>query len=425
MLLALALLSVDAQAFESETQELQLSDTVILFTDSTVDTDWLPSGSPLAVRFQIVSEGGAAVDMDGEADLSWPDALSATFTGEPGSGELLVDATLSAVTSFKFDLFGYTYESELDRRGIGVEGEGDFDPFLLDGSATESVTVATVGRSTELVTYELDVFAGVSVDFEATMTPGGSTTFSGVSFWVDEGQVTMEGESASVTPTGDVLQQVEATFVGAWQSLLELNITPAASVCFPIYGCEEIVSFDIPLTLASDDFEQAFPAAELEFPLPMLETTVDSYDFGEVEVGRLVNLELPISNVGLLDLQGDIGMTGSTYYSIFPLAFYAAPAMEDGVVLTFAPESEGEFSGTILLSSNDPWQPVVEIAIIGTGVLPDEGEDDTGVPYESDGKQVNTCGCASTGRGLSGGFTVALLATLLARRRSARANLIV
>ncbi len=424
MLLALLAMNGAALAYESETQEMQLSDTAVLFTGSNVDTDWLPDGSPLAVRFQIVSEGGAAVDMAGSADLSWPEGLNATFTGEPGSGELLVDAALAAVTSFRFDLFGYSYESELDRRTVGVSGEATFDPFLLDGATTESVSVATVGTSTELITYELEVFAGVSLDFEASLNPSGTTTFSGVSFWVDESQITAEGESASVTPSGDALQQVEATFVGLWESALDLNITPAASVCFPIVGCEEIVSFDIPLSLASDAFEQAFVPATLEFPLPVLEPSIAAYDFGEVMVGDLVNLELPITNAGLLDLQGELGLTGSPYFSVFPGAFYAAPDMEDGVVLTFAPESEGEFTGTILMSSNDPWQPLVEIAIIGTGVLPDEGGEDSGVPYDSEGKQVSTCGCASTRSGLSGGFSVALIAILVARRRSSRANLI-
>ncbi len=413
----LALLGGDALAWESETQELLLSDTAILYTGSNVDTDWLPDGSPLTVRFQIVSEGGAAVDMEGDADLTWPEGLNATFTGHPGTGEILVDAALSAVTSFKFDLFGYTYESELDRRSVAVSGEGSFDPFLLTGAATESVSVSTTGVSTELITYELEVFAGVSLEFEANLNPSGTTTFSGVSFWVDDSQITAEGESAAVTPSGEATQVVDATFVGRWQSGLDLNITPSASVCFPIYGCEELASFDIPLTLASDDFEQAFPVQELSFPLPVLSTDITTYDFGEVMVGDLVNLELPITNEGLLPLQGDIGTTGSPYFTIFPEAFYAAPDMVDGVVVTFAPESEGEFSATILMSSNDPWQELTEIAIIGTGVLPAEGED-TGVDYESEGKQVSTCGCANTGRGLSGGFTLTLVATLLARRRS-------
>lgn len=417
MLFALTLCLGEALAYESEPQELLLSDTATLYSGSTVDTDWLPDGSPLAVRFQIVSEGGAAVDMEGRADLSWPDALSLAFTGEPGTGELLVDAALSAVTSVKFDLFGYSYEAEIDRRGLAVTGEGVFDPFLLDGGSADSVSVETVGAGTEVVSYELEVFAGVSLDFAADMRPNGSVSFEGVSFQAEDQLLTSEGELALITPTGDASQPVDTTFVGRWQSALDLDITPSLSVCFPIYGCEELASFDIPLTLATDDFEQAFAPVALDFPLPMLTTAVESWDFGEVMVGDLVNLELPISNAGLLDLQGEIGTTGSPYFSVFPNAFYAAPAMEDGVVVTFAPESEGEFSGTILLSSNDPWLPLVEIAITGTGVLP---EQDTGEPVEDEGgdKQVKTCGCASGGRGLSNALPLVLLAAVAARRRA-------
>jgi len=419
MLLALALLSGPAQAYESETQDVELSDTATLFAGSTVDTDWVPSGSPITVRFQIEPDGGAAVDMAGAADLSWPEGLNLLFTGEPGTGALTVDAALDAVTSVRFDVFGYSWESEIDRRGVSVTGESTFDPFLLDGAATDSVSVETAGDESEVVNYSLDVFAGVSLEFTATLQPSGSTTFHGVGFWVDDSEITTEGETAAVTASGTGTQPVEATFVGGWASSLDLTITPTASVCIPVYGCVDLASFDIPLPLASDDFEQAFPAIDLEFPLPVLQSDVTTYDFGEVMVGDLANLNLPLSNLGELDLEGELGVTGSTYFTLFPEAFYAAPGMEDGVVVTFAPESEGDFSGTILLSSNDPWQPLQEISIIGTGVLPEE-DVDTGVPYESEGKEVKTCGCASANHGVSGLLPLALLAAALARRSAQR-----
>lgn len=416
MLLALAALAGTALGYESDTQPVEIGDTAVLFTGSNVDTDWLPDGSPITVRFQILSEGGAAVDMSGSSYLSWPDGLNLGFEGEAGSGVLLVDAALAAVTSVRFDLFGYSWESEIDRRSVGVTGETTFDPFVLDGAATERVEVATTGASTEVVNYELEVFTGVSVDFTATLTPTGSTGFEGVSWWIGDSQISTEGGTTTLSaePSASVL--VEPIFVGAWDSALDLTITPAVSVCFPIYGCEEVASFDIPLSLASDAFEQAFPATSLEFPLPMLESGVSAYDFGEVMVGDLANLELPIANGGLLDLQGEIGVTGSTYFSLFPGEFYAAPDMVDGVVVTFAPESEGLFEGTVLLTSNDPWEPLVEIAITGTGVLPEE-ELDTGLPAEDDGKQVKTCGCASGGHGVSGAISLTVLAVLAARRR--------
>ena len=424
LLPAVCWLVAPAWSHESEPQPVIVSDTAVLYTGSNVDTDWVPSGSPIPVRFQIVSEGGAAVDMEGEANLSWPDPLTLSFLGDPGTGELLVDAALSAVTSVKFSLFGYTYESELDRRTVGAGGEASFDPFVLSGGSVERVEVATVGDTTELITYDLDVFAGVGLSFEATLTPTGTTGFSGVAFWAEDGEITTEGGSSFITPTGEPSQGVDATFVGAWDSELALNITPAVSVCFPIYGCTELTSFDIPLTLASDAFEQAAPAVSLEFPLPVIETPADSYDLGEVLVGSLANLELPVGDAGLLDLEGEIGVTGSPYFTVFPGYFYAGPGAEDGAVVTFAPESEGVFSATLLLSSNDPGTPIYEVEVTGTGVLPEVDEQDTGDgdPNENgaDGK-VSTCGCASgdEGRGRAALWPLLGLAAVFWRRAPA------
>lgn len=427
LLPAVCWLMAPAWSHESVPQPVIVSDTAVLYTGSNVDTDWVPSGSPIAVRFQIVSEGGAAVDMEGEANLSWPDPLTLSFLGDPGTGELLVDAALSAVTSVQFSLFGYTYESELDRRTVAAGGEATFDPFALSGGGVERVEVTTAGATTELITYDLEVFAGVGLSFEATLTPTGTTGFSGVAFWADDAEITTEGGEALIAPTGEPSQSMMATFVGAWDSVLALNITPAVSVCFSIFGCEELASFDIPLTLASDDFEQAAPAVPLEFPLPVIETPSSSYDLGEVLVGSLANLELPIGDAGELAVEGEIGVTGSPYFSVFPGYFYAGPGAEDGAVVTFAPESAGTFTATLLLSSNDPNTPIYEVEVTGTGVAPEEDEpdapDDDLHENGADGK-VSTCGCASDAGGMG---TAALwpllgLVAVLSRRRAARAG---
>ena len=404
-----------ALAYESEANDVLLSDTVTLYSGSTLDTDWLPDGSPIAVRFQVVSEGGAAVDMEGEANLSWPEDLNLAFTGAPGTGELLIDASLDAVSSVKFDLFGYTYEAELDRRGVSVTGETTFDPFLLDGM--DAVSVDTSGVSAEVLSYDYEVFAGISLAFDATMQPTGAVGFSGSAFWLDDGQITAEGQSLAITPAGEPEQVLSASYVGAWTSELALTFTPAVSVCFPIYGCEELVAFDVPLTLASDDFEQAFPSIDLSFPLPVLAVPELSYDFGEVTVGEIANYPLPLANVGLLDLEGEVGLAGSTYFTVYPNYVNANPGTEDGVVVTFAPETEGAFSGTVLVSTNDPAQPLVEIAITGTGVVPDQ---DTGMDTKVISSEVGGCGCANGGKAGIAWILGGLLALARVRRRNLR-----
>ena len=116
---------------ESEPIELILDDSIELFNASEFDTGWVPADSPLQVRFQIVSEGGASVEMEGVARLGWPEGLTLSLEPTPGTGEIIVDAALSAVSSVKFNVLDYSWDSEIDRRTLDIEGEGFFDPFLL------------------------------------------------------------------------------------------------------------------------------------------------------------------------------------------------------------------------------------------------------------------------------------------------------
>ncbi len=396
------LLAPPAHAQESEPQLFVLEDSAELWNNSEFDTGYVPSGSPLQVRFRIESSGGAYVGMDGTGYLTWPDAFVLDLEPTPGSGWILVDAALEAVTSIKFDVFGYTWEQEIDRRGLQVEGDNVFDPFLLQGAEPDIVEVDYAGSETELVNFDVSVFTGVSVNFTADIGPEASTTFEGVNWWTEDGALAQAGATADLEPSGDAWQHVEASFVARWTSALDLVLTPVFSVSTPL-GDAELVRVDIPIPLGSDDFEQEMPATVLEFPLPVIAPPVTEFDFGEVEIGDLVNWEMEIGNDGAMDLEGAIGMTGSPYFSSFPDAFLAGPGVGDGVVVTFAPEAEGEFSATLILESNDPLNPIQEIVVRGIAIDPDAGIGDGN--GDGDGRKAKAqvietevgCGCGTTG----------------------------
>ena len=418
MLLAL-LACPAAYAWESEPQAVVLVDSTTLFSGSTFDTGWVPAGSPLAVRFQIEPTGGADVEMEGDALLWWPEGLNLGFTGTPGSGWLAIVAGLDAVTSVQFDIDIYSWESEIDRRGVDVDGEVQFDPFLLAGAAQESVTAVSDGISDELINFAYTVFTGVEVQFTVDMQPVATTTLSGVRFVADDSSLSREGESAIIDYSGLDSEEVQSTFTARWSGGLDMVLTPTFSVC--IFGsCTDLVTTDLPLAMAADDFEQDFPSEELSFPLPLLETDAVSYDFGELEVGALANLQVPIGNGGLLDLEGEVGMLGSTYFAVYPEYFLAGPGQEDGVLVTFGPESAGSFSTMLTLVSSDPGNPTYEIELTGTAVDP-EGPDD-GDQLQTISAEVGGCGCATGTSGRPGALGVALLlaGVAFARRRGAR-----
>jgi MYXO-CTERM domain-containing protein len=265
------------------------------------------------------------------------------------------------------------------------------------------------------------VFTGVSLLFETTAQPVAMTRFEGVEWQVEDSQISSADQTVMVTPTGGSSQPVAATFVGSWDSSLDLVFTPSVSVCIDILGCWELIALGIPLELGADSFEQAFPVTELDFPLPVIDSEVRYHDFGEIEIGQLANFELPIANVGDLDLEGVVGQLGSPFFSVYPDYILAGPAQTDGVVVTFAPTSAGSFSGTLVIESNDPFDPVYEVVIVGEGVSPesedtDSAEDDGPAPQVVS-SELDGCGCSSASHSALPALTMWMLAGLVAVRR--------
>ncbi len=414
-----------AGTYSSTPQHVVLIDTANVFEAAEVDTGWLPSGSPLQVRFSILGEGGTDVVMEGDADLWWPTDLNLGFTPEVGSGELVADTWLEATTAIKVDVFGLSWEEVIDNRSLNdVAGELDFDPFVLDDSTTNRVELVSTEVGTELINYSLDIFAGVGLTFTASLAPQAVIGFEGLGWQTADQYLSSAWGTLTFAPLGQAMQEVVATFQASWDATLALILTPEIFLDAGWLGSYSVVRFDVPITLSSSSFVQDFPSTTLSFPLPVMRTDLESYDFGDLQIGELRNLNLAVFNDGLLDLEGATAMTGSTYFSAYPNYFLAGSGQEDGMVVSFNPQTAGEFEASLLLTSNDPSTPTREILLVGRALEPEvEPEpDDTGgegnavIPSE-----VGGCGCSASRAGAGAWLALpALLALVSFRRRRAQ-----
>jgi MYXO-CTERM domain-containing protein len=428
---------------QSEPQSFVLLDYVELWTDSEFDTGWVPVDSPLQVRFEIESTGGAEVEMEGVGHMGWPEGLAVALDPVTDTGEIIVDAALEAVTSIRFDVDIYVWESEIDRRGIDVEGAAFFSPFLLNGDVPDGVEVLFEGDTNELLSWSFQVFTGVSAGISVDLGPEAITTFTGENWYVDGERLDTVGQEAWSEPLGEAYQDVNAEFIGSWTSSLDLVLNPVFEVCVDLAGCWDLVDVDLPIPLASDDFEQFFPTTALMFPLPVMGDLPARHDFGTIEVGSSALLELPIENIGALDLEGVSSIEGDGYFSVYPDYFQAGPARTDGVVVSFTPGAEGDFEGMLVLQSNDPLEPVIEIPVLASARYPTT-DNNTGAGANSgngaqDGQeagggsraqpqivrtQTGGCNCStSSQRGGPAGLALLLLGgmALLRRRRTDQA----
>ncbi len=406
-----------AMAHESDPEYFWLEDYVDLYSTSALDSGWLPKDGLLAVRFQVESGGGAVVEMEGESNLSWPTDLNLSFEPTPESGVIEVDATLGVTVSLKFDIDVYSWESEIANESVEVWGDAVFDPFALEGDKVDRVELTAEGVSETIFEYSYDVLAGVaSVGFSAELQPQSDISFEGVSWQVEDQALTQAGEALVFPAEGQDVLEVDAAFVGAWDATLDMVFVPIFEVCISVLGCYELELTEVDINLATGAFEQAFPSIAMEFPLPVLDTDLTSHDFGGVELGNLSNLEVPLINLGQLPLEGTATIEGGEGFTVFPEYFMAGEGTTDGIMVTFAPESEGVSEAILRISSNDPTEPDLQLSLTGEGIT--AGTSSTSADGESTSSEIiRSCGCAGVPGGRGGGLMAVMGVLLIAARR--------
>jgi MYXO-CTERM domain-containing protein len=407
---------VPAFAWESEAQDLRFEDEYDVFSAVEYDSGYLPADSPVAVRFFIDSAGGAYTQMDATSQLTWPDALTHEITGVPASGYFDLLCDLTAQAEIYFDIFGYTATIPVWSQNLYLhDSEEEFEPLLLKNGSPEGVSASSDGEVIGPFEYGFDVFTGVELLFALEGWPRASAALAGRRIETNGNNVF----EADTTTRLDVPEEnpgwvdMTSTYVAWLDASLDIVLEPSMSVCVDIVGCFEVASFEIPVPMVGVSEERPFEPVLYQHPLPSILPPFNTAEVGEVAVGNLANLQVPITNVGLLDLEGYAWIEGDTQqFSVYPEYFYASPEATDGLVVTYNALAAGETSATLIIESNDPVRPRIEIPLRASGFNPDTFPDDDG----GDSVRVKTCGCSSAP---SGGLPAlaGLLALALVRRR--------
>jgi MYXO-CTERM domain-containing protein len=387
-------LSTLALAFDSTAQPIATEQSVDLFDNVEISTGRLPSSdSPLQVEVGLLTTGGATVAVEGTAELSWPEALTLGFQGQPGGGTYQLDTSLDAVTTVYVDVFGYGGSFEIDRRSMPIGGDTPFDTFQLG----QRVEVVDSLDATSLLDYSWSI-GPVELRFLGEMQPVVTAGYTSLSWSANGNTVTSDGETLPLPVQRAPQAAADATLRGRWDGRIDLVLRPAMEACIDVVfysDCFEVASFDFPIEIAGDTKEVDFPTQALTFPLPMLEVGLEAGDFGEVEPGSTANLQVPLRNLGELAAEGTVSIRGDGAFTVFPTSFRAEPGVEDGVMVSFAPTAEGAVTAELVVTSNDPSAPEIVLALSGNGVVP-VAEEESGVAGEEGGKaEVSACGCSS------------------------------
>jgi hypothetical protein len=107
---------------------------------------------------------------------------------------------------------------------------------------------------------------------------------------------------------------------------------------------------------------------------PDIAVGADELNFGEALIGTQKELTLDISNEGNWDLTiTDVEVGGApTFLSAFENEIVLEPLSDAyRLTVTFAPDETGDFESALIIHSDDPDQPEIEIVLSGVGVAPD------------------------------------------------------
>ncbi len=108
-------------------------------------------------------------------------------------------------------------------------------------------------------------------------------------------------------------------------------------------------------------------ANAVEATTPTIRVSEQSLGFGEVPTGQSLTVPLVISNLSSAELSVEYQLAGGAYSLVdSPASPFVLVGVDQEIIqIRFAPDREGEFAGSLRITSNDPNQPVIDLELGG------------------------------------------------------------
>ncbi len=431
-------------AVDCNTSDVDFQYRDALFDAVMLDSGWVPSGAALQVRFAVYLGGSTEIDMGGAAVTSWPPALDVAVPGRPATGLFRIDYGIEIVARIRIDVtvagVRYNWEGDIPipghiPRDLRLFDEVTFDPFALPMADprpimvwddTDPLTILNVGLTDSLIPIP-GIRGGFLVDAVGSLTGTYATDRIEISDAV--GDITAEGQSVVVRadPGADDLGEAKDYTVLPHGTIgYDGVITLRPQLYVEIAGHRfDLTLAEVPLNVVDLSSQTDFDPASVHVPLPSIRVVPTSLSFGESTLGSTEERLVSIYNDGEAPLRVTAADPAAPFTVVGP-TLTIPPRSAQHLSVRFSPGMPGAATGVLLLSTNDPDDPLVSIRMDGTGIgQPDAGyvQLDAGVP---DGgmtgyDMAGGCGCRTAGRGAPGPGVPSLLglafALVLVRRR--------
>jgi hypothetical protein len=411
------------------------------FDDVSLDSGWVPAGSPIQLRIVFYVGGSTEVEMGGDITTYWPTALSTAVHGRMGSGALRINYGIELAVSLRFDVtiagVRYRWEGDLPVPGIPEDlrmaAEALFDPFLLPPSM-RPVSVSDATDRVEVLRYDAlgglipvpGVGGGIALTLMGTLDASYQTEQIVVVDALpilEEDSFTIVGPDPGIVGFGgakDLLVHPEGTlsYDGA------LVVAPILYLSFA--GTRrDYPLVEIPIPLVDTDVNVIFDDANVHVPLPDVDVSPIALELGPTRVGDVAEETVMVSNEGEAELLVTVREPMAPFGAA-PSSFALPPRTNALLTVSYAPEVVDPESTLLVLETNDPDEPEVVLRLRGEGLapaMPDAGPGDSdagpiGPPTPMDGG----CGCrvAHAREEGSAGLAFGLFAAFVAVSRASR-----
>jgi len=287
-----------------------------------------------------------------------PDAVTATRVGAIGFSGVIAVAVDDAGVMYAHDIVSDELLSIDKTTGqgtaIGLLGfDANFGQGMSFDGASGELYLAAFNNSTfqgELRIADRTTGATTLVGLLGSSTPGGTVQVGWVAVPVTGLPQLSVSPSNGVVPAGlsmDVTVRFDATGLegGAYDGNLVISSNEPASA-------EVTVPASLGVTSATD-----IAVGDTEL------------DYGEVFVGESPSMILKVRNAGVLPLAVTNISSDNGDYSVNMTTFGVNPGESQDVLVTFSPLVVGASAGTLTISSNDPDEPTVTVALSGSAAV--------------------------------------------------------
>lgn len=419
--LFLLLLPSAALAFDSANVNLEFEAGQELFRGEDAVAYFPSADSTVAIKFSADTRTEVQVNMAATSKLNWPDAMGHTLAGKAAgsTGEYLVESTIAA--EIRVNALGQVFDVPVWSEAFAWTAYHGFDGLLLPGDSWSEAWL-TMPADANFFDFNtaLELAEGINLTFGLEGSPTGYAKVAGLSVTANGEDTTVSGDTVLLgledINRGDY--RIDAVWNGQVDSVSGAQLMPYVTV-----DIDNLVTLQIPLytfdwTLGIDSQPITSRIAEVEHAIPTIDTfTV--LDLGDVDVGDVAEREFDIDNLGAMTLSGSAAIQGDAVFDVLDRSFSVSADGTSSVTVSFEPTGEGDYEGTLILRSNDPAQPTVDVPVIGTAiaVIPDVPEVDPGGDEFS---RIRGCGCSSTASTTGTPvalFTLGLMGLIGLRRR--------